>query len=102
MAELTSVHRVIRILELLSMGRCLTSSELNREFDEKVSLRTLQRDMITIQRCDRYAIGTDIAPDQAVVGKFVGTDIDRSDADLAALIGHRCTATVAGIDGDAA
>jgi predicted DNA-binding transcriptional regulator YafY len=50
MAVLTSVHRVIRILELLSMGRYLTSSELNREFDEKVSLRTIQRDMITIQQ----------------------------------------------------
>jgi hypothetical protein len=35
MAELTSVHRVIRILELLSMGRSLTSSELNRIFDEE-------------------------------------------------------------------
>jgi proteasome accessory factor B len=50
MAELTSVHRVIRILELLSMGRSLTSSELNRIFDEKVTLRTIQRDMITIQQ----------------------------------------------------
>jgi proteasome accessory factor B len=49
-AELTSVHRVIRILELLSMGRSLTSSELNRIFDEKVTLRTIQRDMITIQQ----------------------------------------------------
>jgi hypothetical protein len=38
MSELTAVQRVIRILELLSMGRILTSSELNREFDQKVSL----------------------------------------------------------------
>jgi predicted DNA-binding transcriptional regulator YafY len=50
MAELTSVQRIIRILELLSMGRNLTSSELNRIFDEKVTLRTIQRDMITIQQ----------------------------------------------------
>ena len=49
MSELTAVQRVIRILELLSMGRNLTSSELNREFDKKVTLRTIQRDMITIQ-----------------------------------------------------
>lgn len=49
MAELTAVQRVIRILELLSMGRNLTSSDLNREFDYKVTLRTIQRDMITIQ-----------------------------------------------------
>ena len=48
MAELTSVQRIIRILELLSMGRHLTTADLRREFDEQVSLRTTQRDMQTI------------------------------------------------------
>ncbi len=50
MAELTAVQRVIRILELLSMGRNLTTSDLRKEFDHKVTLRTIQRDMITIQQ----------------------------------------------------
>ena len=50
MAELTSVQRVIRILELLSMGRNLTSAELHREFNQEVTLRTIQRDMVTIQQ----------------------------------------------------
>lgn len=50
MAELTSVQRVIRILELLSMGRYLTSSELHLAFEKEVTLRTIQRDMITIQQ----------------------------------------------------
>jgi hypothetical protein len=41
MAESTSVQRIIRILELLSMGRNLTSSELHLAFDKEVSLRTI-------------------------------------------------------------
>lgn len=49
MAQLNRIHRVIRILELLSMGRKLTCTELYETFDRQVSLRTIQRDMLTIQ-----------------------------------------------------
>lgn len=43
------VNRIIKILEKLSMGQELTSGELYREFEGKVSLRTIQRDFMTIQ-----------------------------------------------------
>ena len=49
MGETSSLHRAIRILELLSMGRNVTASELYREFDGAITIRTLQRDMIAIQ-----------------------------------------------------
>jgi len=41
--------RIIKMLELFSMGRRLTAAQLVDYFDQEVSLRTLQRDLLTIQ-----------------------------------------------------
>jgi predicted DNA-binding transcriptional regulator YafY len=39
---------MIKILQILSIGRKVTTKELRRRFDETVSLRTLQRDMLAL------------------------------------------------------
>jgi predicted DNA-binding transcriptional regulator YafY len=43
------VKRIIKMLELFSMGRKLTAAQLFAYFDQEYSLRTLQRDLLTIQ-----------------------------------------------------
>jgi len=43
------ISRIIKILELLSIGKSLTASKLYDYFDKEVSIRTLQRDFITIE-----------------------------------------------------
>ena len=48
MSELSQIQRMIRILQILSIGRKVTTKELRRRFDETVSLRTLQRDMLAL------------------------------------------------------
>ena len=48
MSELSQIQRMIRILQILSSGRKVTTKELRRRFDDTVSLRTLQRDMLTL------------------------------------------------------
>ena len=49
MSELKPIDRIIKILERLSMGHHITASELYNQFDERVTLRTIQRDLIAIQ-----------------------------------------------------
>lgn len=48
MAELSQIHRLIRILQILSSGRKITTRELRHRFDDAVSLRTLQRDLLAL------------------------------------------------------
>ena len=48
MSELSQIQRMIKILQILSIGRKITTKELRRRFDETVSLRTLQRDMLAL------------------------------------------------------
>ena len=48
MSELSQIQRMIKILQILSIGRKVTTKELRRRFDETVSLRTLQRDMLAL------------------------------------------------------
>lgn len=49
MSEFNQSQRIIRILELFSMGRKLTCKGLYEHFERKASLRTIQRDLLTIQ-----------------------------------------------------
>src|SRR6056297_3476708 len=44
----TQINRLIRILQILSSGKSITINELYDRFDQKVSKRTLQRDMLTL------------------------------------------------------
>ncbi len=48
MSELSQIQRLVRILQILSSGRKVTTKELRRRFDYSVSLRTLQRDLLTL------------------------------------------------------
>ena len=48
MGELSQIHRLIRILQILSSGRKITTKELRHRFDDAVSLRTLQRDLLAL------------------------------------------------------
>jgi len=48
MSELSQIQRMIKILQILSIGRKVTTKELRRRFDETVSLRTLQWDMLAL------------------------------------------------------
>ena len=48
MSELSQIQRMIKILQILSIGRKVTTKELRCRFDETVSLRTLQRDMLAL------------------------------------------------------
>lgn len=48
MSDLSQIQRLIRILQILSSGRNVTTKNLHRRFDGKVSLRTLQRDLIAL------------------------------------------------------
>jgi len=48
MPELSQIHRLIRILQILSSGRKITTRELRHRFDDAVSLRTLQRDLLAL------------------------------------------------------
>lgn len=48
MGELSQIQRLIRILQILSSSRKVTTKELRRRFDDSVSLRTLQRDLIAL------------------------------------------------------
>jgi len=48
MPELSQIHRLIRILQILSSGRKITTKELRYRFDDSVSLRTIQRDLIAL------------------------------------------------------
>jgi len=43
------ISRIIEILQLFSMGRRLTCSDIRDHFDEAVSIRTIQRDISAIQ-----------------------------------------------------
>ncbi len=45
MEEFTQIRRIIRILELLSMGRKLSTSQIKHYFKDRASLRTIQRDI---------------------------------------------------------
>lgn len=48
MPELSQIQRLIRILQILDGGRKVTTRELRRRFDNAVSLRTLQRDLVAL------------------------------------------------------
>ncbi|MCH7763701.1 MAG: transcriptional regulator [Candidatus Marinimicrobia bacterium] len=48
MSEHSQIQRLIRILQILSSGRKITTKELRRRFDNAVSLRTLQRDLLAL------------------------------------------------------
>lgn len=48
MGELSQIQRFIRILQILSSGRKVTTKELRRRFEDAVSLRTLQRDLLAL------------------------------------------------------
>jgi len=50
MSEFSPIDRTVRILELLSLGRKVTSGDLYREFEGKITLRTLQRDIVAIRQ----------------------------------------------------
>jgi predicted DNA-binding transcriptional regulator YafY len=45
MAEYTQIERILRIIQILSSGTRLTTAALVRRFDDRVALRTLQRDL---------------------------------------------------------
>jgi predicted DNA-binding transcriptional regulator YafY len=48
MGEFSQIQRLLRILQILSSGRKVTTTELLHRFDGKVSLRTLQRDLLAL------------------------------------------------------
>lgn len=48
MSDLSQIQRLIRILQIVSSGRKITTKELWQRFDKTVSLRTLQRDLLTL------------------------------------------------------
>ncbi|ODS30440.1 MAG: hypothetical protein SCARUB_04448 [Candidatus Scalindua rubra] len=48
MGELSQIQRLLRILQILSSGRKVTTTELLRRFEGGVSLRTLQRDLLSL------------------------------------------------------
>jgi len=48
MSEHSQIQRLIRILQILSSGRKITTKELRHRFDEEVSIRTLQRDLLAL------------------------------------------------------
>ncbi len=52
MEATNQTERIIQILALLSMGRKLTCSKLHDKFEHKVSLRTIQRDMMRIESAE--------------------------------------------------
>jgi len=45
MAEYSQIERILRIIQILSSGTRLTTAALMRRFDDRVALRTLQRDL---------------------------------------------------------
>ena len=45
MAEYSQIERILRIIQILSSGTRLTTAALVRRFDDRVALRTLQRDL---------------------------------------------------------
>jgi predicted DNA-binding transcriptional regulator YafY len=49
MENINKSARIIRILELLSSGHRLSTKQIHRHFDGEVTLRTVQRDLITLQ-----------------------------------------------------
>ncbi|MBC8214236.1 MAG: transcriptional regulator [Candidatus Marinimicrobia bacterium] len=48
MSEFSQIQRLLRILQILSSGRKVTTKELSHRFDDDVSLRTLQRDLLAL------------------------------------------------------
>lgn len=48
MSDLSQIQRLVRILQILSSGRKITTKELRHRFNNEVSLRTLQRDLIAL------------------------------------------------------
>jgi len=48
MAEFSQVQRLLRILQILSSGRKVTTKELLHRFEGDVSLRTMQRDLLAL------------------------------------------------------
>tara|TARA_B100000315_G_scaffold260870_2_gene326641 strand:+ start:10484 stop:11476 length:993 start_codon:yes stop_codon:yes gene_type:complete len=48
MGEHSQIQRLIRILQILSSGRRITTKELLNRFNKEISLRTLQRDLQTL------------------------------------------------------
>lgn len=46
------INRLIRILQILSAGKKITIKELYLRFDQEVSKRTLQRDMLTLSNAN--------------------------------------------------
>ena len=48
MGEFSQIQRLLRILQILSSGRKVTTTELLHRFDGRVSLRTLQRDLLAL------------------------------------------------------
>jgi len=48
MGDISQIHRLIRILQILSSGRKITTKELRHRFENTVSLRTLQRDLLAL------------------------------------------------------
>ena len=48
MGEFSQIQRLLRILQILSSGRKVTTTELLRRFQGGVSLRTLQRDLLAL------------------------------------------------------
>lgn len=49
MNEYTQIERLIRILQILSSGRKITTRELHERFEGNISLRTIQRDLLTLE-----------------------------------------------------
>ncbi|MBC8345213.1 MAG: HTH domain-containing protein [Candidatus Marinimicrobia bacterium] len=48
MGEFSQIQRLLRILQILSSGRKVTTTELLQRFKGDVSLRTLQRDLLAL------------------------------------------------------
>ena len=48
MSDHSQIQRLIRILQILSSGRKITTKELRHRFNTAVSLRTLQRDLLAL------------------------------------------------------
>ncbi len=48
MSEFSQIQRIVRILQLLTTRKDITTKELVDYFDHSVSKRTIQRDMLTL------------------------------------------------------
>ena len=66
MSDYLQIHRLIRIIQILSSGRKITTNELLKRFEGKVSRRTLQRDLLTLSDANIPVISEKIRANENV------------------------------------